>query len=123
MKTNTQQRALAFTVGVTLVSACAQIAEGQVQIPLVSESQSQKWVSTMTISSDCGVVPQLNPPGARGGREVRPPREPVETDWERVQPGYVLLEPTGEKESYLLGVDKQVVGSYSGDYHLSLIHI
>ena len=62
MKTNTQQRALAFTVGVTLVSACAQIAEGQVQVPLVSESQSQKWVSTMTISSDCGVVPQLNPP-------------------------------------------------------------
>ena len=117
MKTNTQQRALAFTVGLTLVSACAQIAEGQVQVPLVSESQSQKWVSTMTISSDCDVVPQLNPPGARGGREVRPPREPVETDWERVQPGYVLLEPTGEKESYLLGVDKQVVGSYSGDYY------
>ena len=116
MKINTQQRTLALAIGLTLVSACAQVVDGGVQVPITSELQSQKWVSTMTISSDCGVIAKQNLPGARGG-QVRPAREPIETDWDRVQPGYVLLEPTGEQESYLLGVDKEIEGSYSGDYY------
>ena len=120
MKITTQQRALALAVGVTLISACGSDAghevEVEVAMPVASEVQGQKWVSTMTFSSECGVVMQLNPPGAAFG-ESRPPREPVETDWERVQPGYVLLEPTGKMESYLLGVDKEIAGSYSGDYY------
>ena len=123
MKINTQQFVLALAAGVTL-SACTSDVEVEAEVLVTPELQTQtqaqlqtqKWVSTMTISSDCGVVPQLNPPGANG-RNIRPPREPVETDWERVQPGYVLLEPTGEKDSYLLGVDKEVVASYSGDYY------
>lgn len=77
----------------------------------------QKFVSAMTITSDCGVENKPQTSRGTGGRPARAEREPVETDWERVQPGYVLVEPTAVKESLLVGVDKEVAASYSGDYY------
>lgn len=71
----------------------------------------------MTITSDCGVENKPQTSRGTGGRPARAEREPVETDWERVQPGYVLVEPTAVKESLLVGVDKEVAASYSGDYY------
>lgn len=112
--------ALTSTTVAALTIGCASIAESQTETAAAQAPQRQKWVSTMTISSDCGVVNKMRMPGARGdggGRPPQPPRAPVPTDLERVQPGYVVLEPTGEKETYLLGVDKQIAGSYSGDYY------
>ena len=87
----------------------------------------------MTVTSDCGIE---NKPGSGQGFAgpvgvevsemperiaarvaVGADRDPVETDWERVAPGYVLVEPSSLKESYLVGTDKEIVASYSGDYY------
>jgi hypothetical protein len=104
-----------------MICGCAPVADSEAENAVAQEPQGQKWVSTMTISADCGVVNKLRMPGAPGGMGMgmgaRPARDPVETDWDRVQPGYVVLEPTGEKETFLLGVDKEIAGSYSGDYY------
>jgi hypothetical protein len=93
----------------------------------------QRWVSRMTITTDCGVEHR---PGSNGGfagpvgvpvsemsEEIAAQiatgwgREQVETDWERVAPGYVLIEPDALKESYLVGTDKEIVASFSGDHY------
>jgi len=93
----------------------------------------QRWVSKMAITSDCGVEHR---PGSSGGfaGPVGVPvsemsaetaaqvatgwgREQVETDWERVAAGYVLIEPDALKESYLVGTDKEIVASFSGDHY------
>jgi hypothetical protein len=44
-------------------------------------------------------------------------RKPVETDWDRVSPGYVLVEPSSLKQSFLVGTDKEIAATYSGDYY------
>ena len=102
----------------------------------VAESEAprvQKWVSNMRVTSDCGVE---NRPGSIGGfaGPVGVPvtempeniaaqvatgwgREQVETDWERVAPGYVLIGPNALKESYLIGTDKEIAASFSGDHY------
>jgi len=102
----------------------------------VAESEAprvQKWVSNMRVTSDCGVE---NRPGSNGGfaGPVGVPvsempeelaaqvatgwgREQVETDWERVSPGYVLIGPNALKESYLVGTDKEIAASFSGDHY------
>ena len=118
---SSRQRWAVIPVVMTVASlfcGCAPGSDGNaVAAPAVAEAerQSQKWVLVMTVTSDCGVE---NKPRTSGGNRPGPAdREPVETDWERVQPGYVLLEPSAVKESFLLGVDKEIAASYSGDYY------
>jgi len=120
----------------SLVCACAPGSGGDAaDVPAVAEPEArvQKFVSAMTVTSDCGVE---NKPRSSNGfagpvgvevsemREriaarvaVGADREPVETDWDRVAPGYVLVEPSSLKQSYLVGTDKEVVATYSGDYY------
>jgi hypothetical protein len=87
----------------------------------------------MTVTSACGVENKpssLNGFAGPVGTEVTEmpeaiaarvavgaDREAVETDWERVAPGYVLVEPSSLKQSYLVGTDKEVVASFAGDYY------
>jgi hypothetical protein len=93
----------------------------------------QKWVSNMTVTSDCGVE---NKPGSDNGfagpvgvelsempEELAAQvatgwgREQVETDWDRVTPGYVLIGSSVLKESYLVGTDKEIAASFVGDHY------
>ena len=84
-----------------LVSGCAPDSDGD-----AAEVPVQKFVSAMTVTSDCGV--ENRPESDNGfagpvGTEVTEmpdniaervaigaDREPVETDWERVAPGFLL---------------------------------
>ena len=128
---SSKQRRIIFPVAVTiasLVCGCAPGSGGD-----AADAPVQKFVSAMTVTSDCGIE---NKPGSSSGFAgpvgvevsemperiaarvaVGADREPVETDWDRVAPGYVLVEPTSLKESYLVGTDKEIVASYSGDYY------
>ena len=44
-------------------------------------------------------------------------REQVETDWDRVSPGYVLIGPSGLKDSYMVGTDKEIAATLSSDHY------
>jgi hypothetical protein len=95
--------------------------------------RTQKFVSAMTVTSDCGLERKpesfLGFAGPVGVEVTEMPefiaermavgadRDPIETDWERVSPGYVLIEPFALKESFLIGTDKEAVTSFSGDYY------
>lgn len=88
--------------------------------------------SAKQVSSDCGVqrtpgpVPGMAP--VSGGKikemtdrmagflAVGANREAVETDDERVAPGYVVVEPVVVKESFVLNNDKEVVATFESDY-------
>ncbi len=91
--------------------------------------------STLTVTSDCGVenMPSSNN-GLAGpvGTEISEmpentvkrlaigaDRDPVDTDWDRVSPGYVLIEPSAVKQSFLINNDKEVVAEFEGDYYPS----
>lgn len=121
----------------SLLGGCAPGSGGDTAgVAAVAESQAprvQKWVSNMRITSDCGVASR---PGSSGG--IAGPvgveltempeniaaqiatgwgREQVETDWERVSPGYVLIGSGSLKESYLVGTDKEIAASFVGDHY------
>ncbi|MHC5112571.1 MAG: aryl-sulfate sulfotransferase [Planctomycetota bacterium] len=87
----------------------------------------------MRVTTDCGIE---NRPGSNGGfaGPVGVPvtempenvaeqvaggwgREQVETDWDRVAPGYVLIDADALKASYLVGTDKEIAASFSGDHY------
>jgi len=91
--------------------------------------------STMTVTSDCGVE---NMPSSNGGMAgpvgteisempennvkrlaIGADRDLVDTDWDRVSPGYVLIEPSAVKESFLINDAKEIVATFEGDYYPS----
>jgi hypothetical protein len=144
MNSNRQRWAIipVVTMIASLVCGCAPGPGGDAaDVPAVAKPEApvQKFVSSMTVTSDCGI--ENKPPSSAGfagpvGVEVSEmperiatrvavgaDREPVETDWERVAPGYVLVEPDSLKESYLVGTDKEIVASYSGDYYAKYTQI
>jgi hypothetical protein len=109
-----------------LVCGCApETSSEAVEIPV------QKFVSAMTVTSNCGVENRpksfygfAGPVGAELSEmpekiadrmAVGSDRDPVATDLERVAPGYVLIEPNALTESYLIGTDKEVVASVPGE--------
>ena len=120
-----------------LVYGCAPVSDGDADNVIVAAEPEaprvQKWVSNKRITSDCGIE---NRPGSNNGFagpvgvEVSEMpeniaervakgwgREQVETDWERVSPGYVVIGPTALKETYLVGTDKQIATSFAGAHH------
>ena len=98
-----------------------------------NEAPRPKYVSTMTVTSDCGVenMPSSNnglagpvgteisemPEDIAKNLAVGADRDPVDTDWDRVSPGYVLIEPGSVKQSFLINNDKEVVAEFEGDYY------
>jgi len=127
---------LATTIAI-LISGCVPDSGGDsAAVAVVAEAEAprvQKWVSNMTVTSDCGVE---NKPGSDNGfagpvgveltempeklaAEVATGwgREQVETDFDRVSPGYVLIGPSALKESYLVGTDKEIAASFSSEHY------
>jgi hypothetical protein len=119
----------------SLLGGCAPGSGGDTAgVAAVEEApRVQKWVSNMTVTSDCGVE---NRPGSNNGfagpvgvavgempEELAAQvatgwgREQVETDWDRVTPGYVLIGSSVLKESYLVGTDKEIAASFVGDHY------
>jgi hypothetical protein len=135
---NTMQRRVILPVAIVILTCgCAPESSSEsADVAATAEPQAprvQKWVSNMKVTSDCGVE---NRPGSNGGfaGPVGVPvtempeniaaqvatgwgREPVETDWDRVTPGYVLIGSDSLKESYLVGTDKEIAASFVGDHY------
>jgi hypothetical protein len=142
MMNNSKQRWATIpvvTMIASLVCGCAPDSGGEAAEVSEPQARTQKFVSAMTVTSDCGVE---NKPGSFNGaagpvgtelsempeniaerHAVGADRDPVETDWERVAPGYVLVEPSSLAESFLLGTDKEVAATFAGDYYRSLTQI
>jgi hypothetical protein len=60
-------------------------------------------------------VKDMPPPIARQ-QAIGADRPLAKTDYERVADGYVVIEPLVVHESQLIDVNKNVVGSFKGDY-------
>jgi hypothetical protein len=137
MKRNAVQRATILVVTTTafLVAGCAPNSGGDTtEVAAIADApRVQRWVSNMTVTSDCGVesrpgsgngfagpvgVPLTDMPEDVAGQVATGwGREQVETDWERVSPGYALIGPSALKESYLVGTDKEIAASFSSDHY------
>ena len=92
------------------------------------------YISNKPVTTDCGIndAPPDPPPGfARpigGTAEDMPPpiaswqavgagRPVAETVADKVSPGVTLIDPGYRKPFYLINNDKEVVGSFEGDYY------
>lgn len=100
--------------------------------PAVLEPVAPLYISRKQVSTDCGV--EATPPAFPGFadrpnakiQDMAPPvanmlavgadRPMVETDHERVSPGYVLIEPAYVKPAFLVNNDKEVVATFENDY-------
>ena len=118
------------------VSACVPAPDNSAEMvaaaSVVSEPAAPLYISSKHASTDCGVEATPAPfpgfadrPNAKLGR-IPPPmigylaigadRPMVETDKDRVSPGYVLIEPAQRMPAYLVNNDKEVVASFENDY-------
>lgn len=135
-------RQLHFSVAAIATIVFGYVADSGGNTAAADETETprvQKWGSHMTVTSDCGFE---NKPNSTNGfaTPVGSPvgempdwlaervakgagREQVETDWDRVAPGYVLIEPDSLKESYLVGTDKEIAASFTGDYYTKYTQI
>jgi len=110
------------------ILACTPATEEPVATPAVAaepEQRQPKFRSAKSISSVCNVfeVPFIFPgfkqPEGMTVKEMPPPiaqmmsvgadRPMVETDVDRVAPGYTLIQPFSEKNSFLIDNDREVV--------------
>jgi hypothetical protein len=110
--------------------ACTPAVESEVEVTLDAqepESKTPVFRSAKTISSVCGVdeapfaFPGFKEAPGRPMKEMPPPivgimsvgadRPMVETDAERVAPGYTLIEPFTEKNSFLINNDREIVAT------------
>jgi len=124
------------------IYACERVAvvhEPNVTAEPKKEPQRPVYVSAKKVSSDCGVEYVAPPPPGFAEvqgvatRDMPPPiagpmavgagREQVETDWERVSPGVVLIEPGSIKETWLINNKKETVAAFEGDYFTHLTEL
>jgi hypothetical protein len=107
--------------------------------PTSAAPETPVYVSSKKVSTDCGVEEVTTPPpgfAEAPGVELRPmpervsgflaigaDRPSVETDWDRVSPGYVLVEPGFIKQSYLINNEKEVVATLAADYRIGFSKI
>ena len=116
--------------------ACApESADKQPSSTMAEESPIRSvYVSAKRVSTDCGVEFVAPPPPGLAEvpgvalREMSKPmakfmavgagRETVETDWDRVSPGFVLIEPGSVKQSFLINNRKEVVATFESDNYV-----
>ncbi len=121
----------------TFVGICACEQEVTVhETEVERQPQRPVYVSAKKVSTDCGVkhvasgfpgfaeapgveVKDMPPPAAKAVA-VGAGREQVETDWDRVSPGVVKIEPVAADESWLIDNNKEIVATFAGDYYSSL---
>lgn len=116
------------------LTACTQSANEPTAAaePAAAEPAAPLYISRKQLSTDCGV--ESTPPTVPGFadrpsaviQDMAPPlvgflavgadRPMVETDHERVSPGYVLIEPAYVKTMFLVNNDKEVVATFENDY-------
>lgn len=93
-----------------------------------------KYVSSKRVSTVCEAFDYTEPPPGFAEppgvpqRDMPPPlamrqavgadRQPVETNWDKVSPGYVLIEPLMVKESTLIDNNGEVVATIESDYSI-----
>jgi len=126
-------RVLLTAIGTVLV-ACAPATDNAATgaEAIAAEPAAPLYISRKPVSTDCGVESTppnfpgfANRPNAEIG-DLAPPvanmlavgaeRPMVETDHERVSPGYVLIEPAYVKPMFLVNNDKEVVATFENDY-------
>ena len=123
---------LGIVAGVCSCQPATEVDSGQESAGQESQLAQPIYRSGKRVSSDCGVEFMARPPpgfaeapGAETQEMSKPAtafmaigaeREQVETDPERVSPGYVLIEPTSVRESFLVSNEKEVVATFRGDY-------
>jgi hypothetical protein len=131
-------------VAAAVIFVCACVpnsGDDQVQVSVADEAKTiqPKFVSAMTVTSNCGVEKKPSsfngfagpvgveltemPENIAARVAVGADRSPVDTDGDRVSPGYVLIEPSSLKQSFLIGNDKEVVATFEGDYYPSYTQI
>ncbi len=125
---------LAVLMSAAALAACTQSANETITAtePVAAEPAVPLYISRKQVSTDCGVESTppnfpgfANRPNAQIG-DMAPPvaqmlavgadRPMVETDHERVSPGYVLIEPAYVKPLFLVNNDKEVVATFENDY-------
>jgi len=122
---------------ITLV-ACVPAAEAPDEVepaaPML-ESRVPVYRSAMQVSSDCGVEKAANedngfaPPAGGTPAEISEQmanrltvgaeRQEVDTNYEKVAPGYIVIEASASKESLIVNTDKDVVGKIESDFRIS----
>ncbi len=121
-------------------SACTPPTEEAVTTPVVAAEPEQKqprFRSAKTISSICnvwevpfifpgfkqpeGVSVKAMPPFVSQMMSVGANRPMVETDFERVAPGYTLIQPVSEKNKFLIDNDREVVAVL--EYRFPTMHM
>jgi hypothetical protein len=117
-----------------VLAACAPESQDAAPVaePAVPEAAAPLYISRKQVSTDCGVesTPPVVPgfadrpnakiqnmaPAVANMLAVGADRPMVETDHERVSPGYVLIEPAYVKPLFLVNNDKEVVATFENDY-------
>ena len=105
--------------------------EATLSIP-TSQPMQQRYVSAKRVSTNCGSEYMNSPPpgfvepAGVAQKEMPPPmaknmavgagRPVAETDEARVSPGYVVIEPGYNKDTYIINNDKEVVATLKSDY-------
>jgi hypothetical protein len=123
-----------------MLAACAPANnDAASQVEPVAEAAAEPaaplYISRKHVSTDCGVAATPSPIPGFADRpneevlEMPPPlanmmaigadRPMVETDHERVSPGYVLIEPIFVGPSMLINNDKEIVATFENDYFSS----
>ncbi len=101
-------------------------------VPASPASAGPLYVSDKNVSTDCGIgwiappppgfapeiggVVQQMPPLLVSNLAVGADRPMVETDVERVAPGYVIIEPGFRMTKSLIDIDRNVVATFQNDY-------
>jgi len=125
---------LVTLMSVAAMTACTQSANEPTVAakPVAAVPAAPLYISRKQVSTDCGVeatpttVPGFAnrpngeiadmPPPIANMLAIGADRPMVETDHERVSPGYVLIEPGFVKPAFLVNNDKEVIASFQNDY-------
>ncbi|MGI9205206.1 MAG: aryl-sulfate sulfotransferase [Woeseiaceae bacterium] len=120
----------------SLLACVQEPASGPTEPAVAAEPERPvaRYVSSKRVSTVCGAFDYTTPPPGFAEppgvtqREMPPPlakrqavgadREPVETNREKVSPGYVLIEPLMVKESTVINNDGEIVGRIESDYSI-----
>jgi hypothetical protein len=127
----------ATAICITLV-ACAPAADPGASLPAAVATPAAApaaplYKSNKFVSTDCGVdappdpppgferipgaAPVAMPPAIAGWQAVGADRPVAATIADKVSPGVTLIDPGARKPFYLINNDKEVIGSFEGDYY------
>jgi hypothetical protein len=121
-------------VALVTLTACAPAADPSETVAASPAAPAAPmYISSKPVSTDCGVndAPPEPPPGfarppGATAADMLPPiaaklavgadRPIADTVAEKVSPGVTLIDPGYRKPFYLINIDKEVIGEFSGDY-------